>query len=362
MKILHVIYGLTLGGAEAFLYNFISSVRFEEDFTIDVVIQDHNITNKRLEDLIKTVGKIHLIEPWNKNLIKHLKTYRKILNNDYDIIHLHCNSLINPFPLIISRIKKKKIIVHSHNSRPGKGKKIGHLIHLLNKKLFLSKNIFKIACSDLAGKWMFNSNYLILKNAVNLNDFIFNNRKYEILNNKYKLKNKFTIGIIGRFVKEKNHIFLVKVIIELKKLYPDDFKFIFIGDGELKAEIEKYNDIFNLDIIFTGIIPNVIDYYNVFDLICMPSLFEGFPFVAIEAQAAGIPVLASAKITKQINVTGFVYFLELEKKLWVKNIINLSKNKPSRCNIKNIFSNTECNAKVMSNILFKIYKNLVNGK
>ena len=62
-----------------------------------------------------------------------------------------------------------------------------------------------------------------------------------------------------------------------------------------------------------------------FDVFLLPSLFEGLPLVGIEAQAAGLPVLAADTVTKELNITGNVEFLSLEKpaKFWAEKILDI---------------------------------------
>jgi len=72
-------------------------------------------------------------------------------------------------------------------------------------------------------------------------------------------------------------------------------KFFFVGEGELESELKalikkKYlEDYF----VFTGYRHDVPLLLSAFEILVMPSLFEGLCFTVIEAQAMGIPVIAT---------------------------------------------------------------------
>ena len=52
----------------------------------------------------------------------------------------------------------------------------------------------------------------------------------------------------------------------------------------------------------------------------MPSLFEGFPVVAVEALMSGLPVLLSDTITKELDFSKNVKYIPLKKEEWVKAV------------------------------------------
>ncbi len=71
-----------------------------------------------------------------------------------------------------------------------------------------------------------------------------------------------------------------------------------IGQGEDEAEIKCKIHQYNLDnvVIMAGIQNDIQGWLSAFDLFLFPSVFEGLSIVALEAQANGIPVLASEKV------------------------------------------------------------------
>jgi len=118
-------------------------------------------------------------------------------------------------------------------------------------------------------------------------------------------ENTIAIGIIGRLVPIKNHIFFLQAIAELKKRTQKPFKAIIIGDGELRNELEKQCQKLELtytatpelasqvDVVFAGWQKDI-DVINAgLDIVALTSLNEGTPVSLIEAQASGKPIVST---------------------------------------------------------------------
>ena len=103
-------------------------------------------------------------------------------------------------------------------------------------------------------------------------------------------------GILARLVPVKNHEFLIRSIAKWKELYPgEDVKFLIIGDGELKSELQQLTDELDLNdlVIFTGWKKNTAEIYADLDLNILVSRNEGTPVTLIEGMAAGVPILTT---------------------------------------------------------------------
>jgi glycosyltransferase involved in cell wall biosynthesis len=104
------------------------------------------------------------------------------------------------------------------------------------------------------------------------------------------------VGIIGRLAKVKNHCMLINAAKHLHdqgKL--DPFRFVIVGDGELRAELIKYaKDLGVQDtIMFTGWQRDMASVYKALDILALTSKNEGTPVTLIEAMAAKKPVVAT---------------------------------------------------------------------
>ena len=59
-------------------------------------------------------------------------------------------------------------------------------------------------------------------------------------------------------------------------------------------------------------------WYAAADALVLPSLYEGMPVVAAEAQAAGIACLFSDKVTREADICGGAKFLPLDTEIWAQ--------------------------------------------
>lgn len=111
----------------------------------------------------------------------------------------------------------------------------------------------------------------------------------------FGLGGKFVILFVGRFLKIKG----VKVLIKVARRFAavKDVLFMFVGDGPLADEVKVASNDFT-NIIYVGKIENkqLSAYYNVADVVVIPSLYEeGFGRVILEALSCGTPVIASKR-------------------------------------------------------------------
>lgn len=325
IKVLHVLNGLGHGGAEAFVMNMYRNID-RDKIQFDFLVRSTDNSNYE-EEVKKLGGRIYVTAPFPKNAIKNWIQTKSFFSThqEYDIVHVHANSLLYLLPLKLAKKYGVKCrIIHSHNTRSAK--KIYNIIHDFNKTRIKKYATDCFACSKIAGEWMFNSHFVIIKNAIDTNKFSYNRHMRNELRKELKISNKFVIGHVGRFTYQKNHIFLIEVFKEVLKCKTDAI-LVLVGDGELKNDVyEKVKKLGIADkVLFAGAQKNVADYLNVFDVLLFPSYFEGLPIALIEAQASGVSCVISDTISDEILVTDLVYrkSLKSEAREWAEEIINL---------------------------------------
>ena len=109
------------------------------------------------------------------------------------------------------------------------------------------------------------------------------------------------IGIVGRLTEIKNHQMFLNVVARLKKIDPacrrqGEVRFIIIGDGGLRADLELQTQMMGLDkdVIFVGSRKDPEYFYPALDVVALTSRNEGTPLTLIEAMANARPVVATS--------------------------------------------------------------------
>jgi glycosyltransferase involved in cell wall biosynthesis len=105
------------------------------------------------------------------------------------------------------------------------------------------------------------------------------------------------VGIIGRLTGIKNHRMLLDAAGIIKEAgHGSSFKFLVVGDGEMREELERYARKLEVSdlVVFAGWHKEMPKIVGTLDAVVLTSKNEGTPVTLIEAMAAGIPVVATA--------------------------------------------------------------------
>jgi glycosyltransferase involved in cell wall biosynthesis len=104
------------------------------------------------------------------------------------------------------------------------------------------------------------------------------------------------IGIVGRLTEIKNHRLFLEAAVLLKKMSTPRLRFLVIGDGALRTELESQARQFGLepDVVFLGTRSDPENFYPALDIVALTSLNEGTPLSVIEGMANARPVMATA--------------------------------------------------------------------
>lgn len=339
IRILQIGMSSNPGGVENFIMNIYRNIdksKIQFDFLID-----HNAPQIAYEDEIINMGGRIYRDYYRRKEI--LKKGRRSVKNFFEIhpeikgVHMHANTL-NPMFKVLQVAQKIKIpvrILHSHNSNYMREPKIKDKIYGIYERTNLKKYTTNLlACSEIAGKWMFKSNqFKVIKNGIDVNKFKFNEKIRKNLRNKLAIEDNFVIGHVGRMNYQKNPIFLLEIFYEIYKRN-NNSKLIYIGDGELKDEIKEYIKEKKIAdaVILMGKKEKVNDYYNVMDVFLLPSKFEGLPLTLVEAQANGLKCFVSDTISEESNITGSIDYISLNKKseYWADLILKNGKERRNK--------------------------------
>lgn len=369
LRILQIGMTPNAGGIETFVMNYYRNID-KKEVQYDFV----NIYNKELknnDEIVSLGGKVYKVASYYKHPFKYMKELKKIINDgNYKIIHCNMSSAVFLWPLIAAKHSKAKIIIaHAHNSLSDKGA-FKAIIHKINKRfipIFANRYVY---CSSKAGEWFFSNRirkskkYIKLNNAIDIDRFLYNEEIRKKIRKEKNIDEKtFVVGHVGRFVKVKNHTFLIDVFKSIKQKQSNS-KLILIGDGELEKQIKEKVQKLNLqnDVIFLGTVNNVNEYMQAFDAFIFPSITEGLPFVGVEAQASGVNFFPSDSITEELNISKNINYISLDLSAdeWANIILKRNINK-KRMQAYEEVSKNGFNIKEESNKLKQIYTDMLKG-
>jgi glycosyltransferase involved in cell wall biosynthesis len=321
----------SIGGIEKIIYSFIEHIDKQIIYFGIAAIYGEVYLKAGFKNMGCAV--YDLPDPNKHPFFYAYRLIRLINDEHYDIVHINMVTAANSVPIFAARLSKcKRVIVHSHNSRVQSGA-IRNMLHFGGKLLVSCLATDFYACSNEAAKHLFyRSDFVIVRNAVDIRRFLFNDMARKYVRERLNLaEDTLVIGNVGRFEIQKNHLFLLDVFCELLLLNPK-VVLLLVGEGSLENKIRKKASKLNIEknIIFYGITENVQDIFSAMDIFVMPSLYEGLGIVGVEAQISGLPVVASDVVPHEMALTSLVTFLGLSENpmIWADIIL---KNNGRKC-------------------------------
>ncbi len=332
-RVLHIMGGLNRGGLETFVMNMYrtmdrSQVQF--DFLLA------QICGGDYAEEAKSLGaNIYALPPRNKGV----KVYRTALDqffrehHDYMAIHMHISSLSSIDPAYYA--KKYGIpvrIFHSHSSSVQKSLKtywVHTILHYLNKPKVRTWATHYLGCSDKALDWLYKwtgvrAKAIMINNGIDTSRYVYSAEVRSRIREEFQIsEGAFVLGHVGRFIPLKNQTFLLDILTEIRKQRPETM-LLLIGTGDTIENVRSRAKEKGVDkqVIFTGVRSNVNELMQAMDCFVMPSWFEGLPVSLVEAQAAGLPIVASDTISHDSDMTGTILFRSIKESasLWAEDI------------------------------------------
>ncbi len=281
MRIIHVITAFGIGGAEKLLVNIIN--KQVEDHEV------HLVYLKNINDLLPFVDKrvnVKHIPLSFTTLLKLRKYYKKIKPN---IVHTHL-SHADILGISATIALKVKVFCTMHNIYFKKNK-TDDFLFFVYKLIFKIRKVRVISISKSVEKHVMQR----LKQPQKRSFLLYNAippQENEIARIAKKTGNDVNILFIGRLVKQKSVETLLRAVENLKD---DTVKLTIVGEGELRSELEDLAAQLEIknQVIFTGEQKEVDTYFNNTDIFVLPSIWEGFGIVILEAFRAKKAVIAT---------------------------------------------------------------------
>lgn len=195
-----------------------------------------------------------------------------------------------------------------------------------------------------------------MNNGIDVEKFQYNEQWRNEIRKEFNIDDNELIFHAGAFRPQKNH----KKLIEIFKLYHEmhpDAILMLAGEGELKKDIENTVNNCGLseNVIFTGLRNDVPKLMSAADKFILPSFYEGFPNVLIEAETSGLYCVVSDSITKQAMLGELCQSVSLDSsdKEWTR--ILSKTNQIERSNSAKIIKSANLDIDSEMRRLYKIY-------
>jgi len=332
-KISVLIVGLSpeTGGIENFVLQVVSGMDAEQ-FHFDVLTFCPACAYE--QELTKLGCKIFHAARRGKNPVKNYLDQRRFFAqnpNTYDFIWLHLSSASDLKTILLAkRYTKAKIACDCHGtdfeSREGIIRRLHLHLHFKNRPKLVKNTDIYLACSKLAGEWLYGnicSKLTVIPNGIEIPAHRFDQVKRTEVRHSIGVEDKIVLGHAGRLTKVKNQAYLIDVFASFYEKHPDAVLMI-AGAGELEKDLREKAHRLVLDdqVFFMGFRKDMPDLFQAFDVFLLPSYTEGLPITIVEAQACGLPCVISDTITREVALTDLVHFLSISQppENWVKEI------------------------------------------
>lgn len=332
VRVLHVVRKMDLGGAESMIMNLYRHID-KEAVQFDFLTHDKSAGSFD-EEIKKLGGRIFTINAMNGfNAIPYYKECSKFFkkHKEISIVHGHIGSC-SALYLKAAKNAGKFTVVHSHSVGIIKSmRNVAFKIYSFPTR-FIADAFF--GCSTEAGESRFgkalvkSDKYQNFPNAIDIEGFAYDENTREEVRSEFGFKNDdIVIGTIGRIVEAKNPDYILDIFEKASKSQEQVYC-IWVGYGEkenvlrrriIEAELES-------KIIMTGRRNDASRILQALDCFIMPSIYEGLPVSAIEAQTSGLPCLLSDRITQEVQVSELVSWENISKapSVWANTALKIA--------------------------------------
>lgn len=327
IRVLQVLTIMNRGGAETMVMNYyrqIDRTRVQFDFLL------HRQERGAFDDEIESLGgRIYRIPPVY-SIVSHIRAICRFFDEhpEYQVIHGHVGELGCFIYREASRRHIPCIIAHSHNASAERNWK--YPIRWILKHLMRPYITVAMTCGAKAAQWLFSQNMvgkaIMLNNAICADRYVFNEERRTKIRREMGWDDLFIVGDVARFAPQKNHLYLLRLFEALLREKKNSH-LVLVGSKVGKyGEVYKYVHQHGLEdkVEFLGSRDDVANLMQGMDVYCSPSLFEGLSLSMVEAQAAGLRVVTSDIVPRQVQlIPELMEFLPLTNSTdaWVDSLL-----------------------------------------
>jgi glycosyltransferase involved in cell wall biosynthesis len=337
MRVLHVTGGMDRGGVETWLMHVL---RARDPGELQMDFLSHRHAPAAYDDEIRARGSRIFPVDSARSPVRYARDLRRILreHGPFDAVHSHVHHFSGYVLGVAARERVPARVAHAHVSlrSPDGVPRARRSPWRVVYEEAMRRQIWRratagLANSDSSGRDLFGSRWGVDRRFT-LVPYGFDFSAYESLPPRARLKEDLgldpatkVLGHVGRFHHQKNHPFLIRTFRELSTRRGDVHLLLVGGRGNIDEVRESIHSMGLADrCTITGETPEVARHVGAMDLMVFPSLFEGLGIVVLEAQAAGVPVIASPAVPPEADVVPELVTrvpLEEGEPAWVEAIL-----------------------------------------
>lgn len=335
IRVLHVVGNMDFGGVETLLMSLFRTI---DRSVIQFDFLCHNDVEGKFDPEIGELGgRVFRIPGLGaSSLNRYQRSLRDAFDRlDHQIVHSHL-SRMNGIVLRQARHAGVPIRIshsHAHNARYDL---LRNALRSYSRSLIEASATHGLACSTDAAQFVHRGRLLrdtrILPNAIDTAKFSFSEERRARVRGELGLDGCCVLGHVGRFEHQKNHRHLIEAFQRVHEANRSA-RLLLVGVGSLEREVRQDVQDRGLEdvVSFLGPRSDVRDLMDAMDVFVFPSLFEGLGIVAVEAQAMGLPVLASEAVPRETKLTDLIRYLPLgDPAPWVDAITAVSSDSRDR--------------------------------
>lgn len=312
MRVLHIVGRMDRAGAETMLMNLYRNIdrdRVQFDF---LYLTDSACDYD--EELLSLGARVFRITGLAARL-QPLRAFRlfRLLRKHPEITAVHCHMLLASGLHMLAALAAGTRVRIAHAHLTGSGRRASHLFRAyerMSKSLLHRIVTLPLACGREAGRYLFpkREDTVYLPNAIDLEAFTFDattaprgggpDRPLQLLQ-------------VGRLADVKNPFFSLEVA-KAALISGSNVSLTYVGDGPLFDRLLQAVRAEGLEdqVRLLGKRGDIRELMLGADVLLMPSRLEGFPVVLVEAQALGLPIVASSSISAEVDLgLGLIEFV-----------------------------------------------------
>jgi glycosyltransferase involved in cell wall biosynthesis len=294
-KILQLIDGLNIGGAEVLLVDLVHGIK-EAGYEVSVGYSTHGPLEKKLRALgvsCTQLTRLGRIDP-----VLLFGMCRLIMREKPDIVHTHLFKSDFHGRLAARLCGVPVVVSTSHNNDVWAkqyllGRLYGFTAGLTTRIIAVSAEVrdYQIQYTGVPEEKI-----IVIENGVDVRRFENQGDAGGAFRDEFQIGAGVPlIGIIGRLQPQKDHENFLKAAVQIRSKLPQA-RFVVVGDGPLREELMSQAQTLGLgsNIIFCGIRQDIPAVMSALDILVISSKWEGLPVTLLEGMAAHLPIVATA--------------------------------------------------------------------